>query len=468
MGFTDRFERFLGGASNNKAIQHVVDEYSQRRSDFSVWAAEELISRGADDSRLYKILAKDYFQQGAFNRGFENLELAIINNNEDAESYLLRGIGRAQVYRHQTESKKAKEILSGIKQDFVQAVKHDQSCYKDVLDYLNCQTDLDIPGADTPATTEVGLTVTQVFKENNGKLDSDLLVSAYGALDIDLIDDYKFLQWFYDQAIVLEEQDFGTKELKAKLVLHNFNDITYLIDTFGDDLFKKCWFPDEKKQELMVTKIWAHNNEAVQTNPVFNYRLAEFIWQDGALLETNTTFASICIRNAIENKYYNKEAAEEMLHKIYAHKIISPEDERVSNIARREYREFCAENGIEALDKIEEHLDEIDLVDEDTVNDRILALPGPTEKLDTDFQLKDFVFYIKRELDTHVIGQEEPNRALSRAIANHVYRIREIISGRQPQTHHGNLLLMGPTATGKTLSAKVALDFALKEFSYLL
>ncbi|MFH1456296.1 MAG: AAA family ATPase [archaeon] len=463
MGFRDRLEEMLTNVSSIEAIQFVVDGYSQKRSDFSVWAAEELVGRGMSDFRLYKILAKNHFQQGEFNRGFENLELAIDNNPEDAESYFLRGLGKAQVYRHQTKSKNSEEILSDIKDNFVLAVKHDLSFYRNVLDYLNCQTDLDTPGADIPSTTEVGLVATKTFKEVGGKFDSDLLLSTFGALDIDFIDDFKFLQWFYEQAKVLEEPDFITDELKAKLVLHNYNDIEYLINTFSGELFKNCWFPDEKKQKLMLNKIWNHNNKAVQTNPVFNYRLAEFIWIDGNLLNTNANFASICIRNAIENEYYNKEAAEAMLHRIYCHRIIAAEDERVSQIARREYREFCAKNGIVALDKIEEHLDPDDL-EEDTINEMLPALLGPTPDSVTDFSLRNMILNIKHELDTRIIGQEEPSRALSEAIGNHVYRVREILLGHQPQTDHSNLLLIGSTATGKTLSAKVALEFALKEF----
>ena len=64
---------------------------------------------------------------------------------------------------------------------------------------------------------------------------------------------------------------------------------------------------------------------------------------------------------------------------------------------------------------------------------------------------------IKAYLDEHVIGQDEAKVILSVAIANHYKRITNPPTDLEIQK--GNVLLMGPTGSGKTLLAKTAAKF---------
>ena len=61
---------------------------------------------------------------------------------------------------------------------------------------------------------------------------------------------------------------------------------------------------------------------------------------------------------------------------------------------------------------------------------------------------------IKDRLDEYVIGQEPAKRALAVAVYNHYKRIRSSISVDDVEIDKSNILLMGPTGTGKTLLAQ--------------
>ncbi|MGY8824892.1 MAG: ATP-dependent Clp protease ATP-binding subunit ClpX [Candidatus Latescibacterota bacterium] len=59
---------------------------------------------------------------------------------------------------------------------------------------------------------------------------------------------------------------------------------------------------------------------------------------------------------------------------------------------------------------------------------------------------------IKEHLDEHIIGQERAKKALSVAVYNHYKRVNS--SGGDVELAKSNILLIGPTGTGKTLLAE--------------
>ncbi len=61
---------------------------------------------------------------------------------------------------------------------------------------------------------------------------------------------------------------------------------------------------------------------------------------------------------------------------------------------------------------------------------------------------------IKARLDEHVIGQEHAKRILSVAVYNHYKRINQSGFGDDVEIEKSNILLIGPTGTGKTLLAQ--------------
>jgi len=64
---------------------------------------------------------------------------------------------------------------------------------------------------------------------------------------------------------------------------------------------------------------------------------------------------------------------------------------------------------------------------------------------------------IKEYLDEHIIGQENAKIVLSVAIANHYKRINH--PPKDLEIQKGNVLILGPTGSGKTLLAKTAAKF---------
>ena len=61
---------------------------------------------------------------------------------------------------------------------------------------------------------------------------------------------------------------------------------------------------------------------------------------------------------------------------------------------------------------------------------------------------------IKATLDEYVIGQERAKKALSVAVYNHYKRIQHSHDGSDVELQKSNILMLGPTGSGKTLLAE--------------
>ncbi len=73
-------------------------------------------------------------------------------------------------------------------------------------------------------------------------------------------------------------------------------------------------------------------------------------------------------------------------------------------------------------------------------NEEVSSVPTPRE--------------IKEFLDQYIIGQEEAKKYLSVAVYNHYKRINQSASDDDVDIEKSNIILVGPTGTGKTLLAK--------------
>ncbi len=61
---------------------------------------------------------------------------------------------------------------------------------------------------------------------------------------------------------------------------------------------------------------------------------------------------------------------------------------------------------------------------------------------------------IKAKLDEYIVGQDEAKRVLSVAVYNHYKRINAVTTKEDVELDKSNILLLGPTGSGKTLLAK--------------
>ena len=85
-------------------------------------------------------------------------------------------------------------------------------------------------------------------------------------------------------------------------------------------------------------------------------------------------------------------------------------------------------------------------------------IPSPIDLLDSNINSKYSSLLrptqIKKHLDQYVIGQDKAKRALSVAVYNHYKRIISKNSNDRVELDKSNILIIGPTGTGKTLIAE--------------
>ncbi len=96
-----------------------------------------------------------------------------------------------------------------------------------------------------------------------------------------------------------------------------------------------------------------------------------------------------------------------------------------------------------------------------------------SEIIRDDIQKRSVPFYgriptpaeIKQELDDYVIGQERAKKSLSVAVYNHYKRIDSFDPFEDVELEKSNILLVGPTGTGKTLLAQTLARFLQVPFT---
>ena len=89
---------------------------------------------------------------------------------------------------------------------------------------------------------------------------------------------------------------------------------------------------------------------------------------------------------------------------------------------------------------------------QDYINDMDVAKPSaPQGKIESEYKPKDIHSY----LDQYVIGQDRAKKLLSVAVYNHYKRLNNNLSeDNELELEKSNVLIVGPTGTGKTLMAK--------------
>ena len=145
----------------------------------------------------------------------------------------------------------------------------------------------------------------------------------------------------------------------------------------------------------------------------------------------------------------NGDLGHQEMHCSFCHKSRS----QVSKLVQGPNGVFICDECIRACaDMIGQHVDELDV-------DDIVEVPeeAPLKELPTPHEIYD-------ELSQYVMGQEQAKRAMSVAVYNHYRRILsgndEVEEGEeQVEIAKSNILLLGPTGTGKTLLAQTLARF---------
>ncbi len=110
--------------------------------------------------------------------------------------------------------------------------------------------------------------------------------------------------------------------------------------------------------------------------------------------------------------------------------------------SQHEVRKLIAGPSVYVCDECVELCNEIirEEIDEQTLDNDEDSLPTPHE--------------ISQRLDEYVIGQERAKKVLSVAVYNHYKRLKSSIKGNEVELSKSNILLIGPTGSGKTLLAE--------------
>jgi ATP-dependent Clp protease ATP-binding subunit ClpX len=87
----------------------------------------------------------------------------------------------------------------------------------------------------------------------------------------------------------------------------------------------------------------------------------------------------------------------------------------------------------------------------DIIRDEVPAEPGGAKASRSDLPVPS---EIKASLDQYVIGQEQAKRTLSVAVYNHYKRLKHLGGKDEVELTKSNILLIGPTGSGKTLLAQ--------------
>ena len=91
----------------------------------------------------------------------------------------------------------------------------------------------------------------------------------------------------------------------------------------------------------------------------------------------------------------------------------------------------------------------------DLCRDMMAKMPSNTEQEKVELKKPS---EIKEELDHYIVGQDKAKRVLSVAVYNHYKRINSLAEGKKDdddvEIEKSNILLLGPTGSGKTLLAR--------------